>query len=276
MLLADISRARGVDIEVGELYDPKTTPTQQMIYPFSLVLSSATLPPYLSSYLSAFHPNMTYLISKGVHHFPRGLDVEYASWRRGGGVGSKMADVERRIREVWKEDSILHLANTREGRTKPTEQEELSKVLIFVNKSTAVDSLSEYLSSKEIKNVALTSTSEERTRGMGSNRNKHLEGFLKPLPKPSSSVDEGSEIPSNLSQAPKPVVRPLTPLSELPERHTPEREDKETPRVLITTSLLSRGLDFSPAIKHVFIVDEPKNLVDFLVRLLFSLSDFVC
>ncbi|KAJ7593588.1 hypothetical protein C8J56DRAFT_1120269 [Mycena floridula] len=39
-----------------------------------------------------------------------------------------------------------------------------------------------------------------------------------------------------------------------------------TPHVLLTTSLLSRGLDFSLEIKHVFIVDEPCNLVDFLHR----------
>jgi ATP-dependent RNA helicase MRH4 len=40
----------------------------------------------------------------------------------------------------------------------------------------------------------------------------------------------------------------------------------QTPHVLVTTSLLSRGLDFSPMIKHVFIVDEPRNMIDFLHR----------
>jgi ATP-dependent RNA helicase MRH4 len=35
---------------------------------------------------------------------------------------------------------------------------------------------------------------------------------------------------------------------------------------MITTSLLSRGLDFDPSIKHVFIVDEPRNMIDFLHR----------
>ena len=35
---------------------------------------------------------------------------------------------------------------------------------------------------------------------------------------------------------------------------------------MITTYMLSRGLDFSPNVRHVFIVDEPRNMVDFLHR----------
>jgi len=44
------------------------------------------------------------------------------------------------------------------------------------------------------------------------------------------------------------------------------KDPKKTPHVIITTSLLSRGLDFAPDIKHVFIVDEPRNMIDFLHR----------
>lgn len=39
-----------------------------------------------------------------------------------------------------------------------------------------------------------------------------------------------------------------------------------SPRVLITTSLLSRGLDFSPAVKHVFLLDTPRDVLDFVHR----------
>ena len=35
---------------------------------------------------------------------------------------------------------------------------------------------------------------------------------------------------------------------------------------MITTSLLARGLDFSSLIKHIFIVNEPRNMIDFLRR----------
>jgi superfamily II DNA/RNA helicase len=43
-------------------------------------------------------------------------------------------------------------------------------------------------------------------------------------------------------------------------------QTENDPLVLVTTSLLSRGLDFNSSVKHVFIVDEPKNMVDFLHR----------
>ena len=36
--------------------------------------------------------------------------------------------------------------------------------------------------------------------------------------------------------------------------------------MLVTTSLLSRGLDFTPAVKHVFLLDEPRDMLDFLHR----------
>ena len=38
------------------------------------------------------------------------------------------------------------------------------------------------------------------------------------------------------------------------------------PHVLITTSLLSRGLDFDPSVQHVFIADTPRNMIDFIHR----------
>lgn len=77
--------------------------------------------------------------------------------------------------------------------------------------------------------------------------NKHLEGFLAPkkerrpatLPSTTStsegSADEG-DIPNPAPTDPAP---------------TPKRE----PRVLISTSLLARGLDFSPTLSHVFLPD---------------------
>ena len=35
---------------------------------------------------------------------------------------------------------------------------------------------------------------------------------------------------------------------------------------MVTTSILSHGLDFSPDIKHVVIIDGPWNTIDFLHR----------
>jgi len=102
-----------------------------------------------------------------------------------------------------------------------------SKILIFCNKSSKVDGLGLYLTEKGITNVALTSSGQARHRG-----SNHLGGFLKTAE----------------AQFPTPSTSP------------------SDPHVKITTSLLSRGLDFSPRIKHVFIVDEPRNMIDFLHR----------
>ena len=79
----------------------------------------------------------------------------------------------------------------------------------------------------------MTSQSEHRGRGS----NKHLEGFLR-------TRNEGEGATAT----------------------TASSDVKEVPHVMVTTSILSRGLDFSPDIKHVFIVDEPRNTIDFLHR----------
>ena len=39
-----------------------------------------------------------------------------------------------------------------------------------------------------------------------------------------------------------------------------------SPRVLLSTSLLARGLDFDPSVSHVFVLAPPRNTADFLHR----------
>jgi ATP-dependent RNA helicase MRH4 len=116
-----------------------------------------------------------------------------------------------------------------------------SKVLVFCNKSTKVEELGKYLQDKGIPNVAITSTSNARKRGS----NHHLDGFLRQSQKGSDG-------------------HALT--SHSPRKAKADDTTSHGPNVMITTSLLSRGLDFSPEIKHVFIVDEPRNMIDFLHR----------
>lgn len=107
-----------------------------------------------------------------------------------------------------------------------------SKVLVFCNRSTKVEELGKYLTEKDIPTIALTSTANTRNKC----NNHHIDGFLR---KPSAHY------------------RPST---------TESSSDDKEPHVLITTSLLSRGLDFSPDIKNVLIVDPPRNMIDFLHR----------
>lgn len=225
MLLADIASARGTPV----LFDPadailskpsqsptpapETTPA--LAYPFNLILTTATIPSSLASYLATHHPTLTRLASPRLHRLPSTLQTEYAHWTG----GNRNADIERRIRRVWAEDATKSTG----GR---------SRVLVFCNRSTKVEDLGQYLEEKGIANVALTSTGAARKRGS----NHHLDGFLR------------------------------TPLNAEAAEPKKEASVKELPYVMITTSLLSRGLDFAPSIKHVFIMDEPRNMVDFLHR----------
>ncbi|KAL5534904.1 MRH4 [Sanghuangporus sanghuang] len=209
-LLSDISAARG---------HPVSTDARSTKYPFHLILTSATIPASLSTYLSTHHPTLTRLASPHLHQLPATLHTEHIGWTG----GNRFADIEKRLRQVWAEDALR-------GPNQMTGRIERSRVLVFCNRSTTVDALGAHLTERGIPNVTLTSTGPSRARGS----NRHLAGFLK-----------GTAVSGHESTS---IV------------------DKDTPHVLITTSLLSRGLDFSPSVQHVFIVDSPRNMIDFLHR----------
>ena len=200
-IFSEISSARG--------YPVTPTTNDPVASPFHLILTSATIPASLSSYLNTCHPTLTRLASPHLHKLPSTLHTEYVSWTG----GNRFADIERRLRRVWAEDALRGPGTPR------------SRVLIFCNRSTAVYALGEHLTTRGIPNRTLASTSSARARGS----NKHLEGFVK-----------GAK--------------------------TEDKDDNDSPRVLITTSLLSRGLDFAPSVQHIFIVDLPRNMIDFLHR----------
>ncbi|KAG1742138.1 P-loop containing nucleoside triphosphate hydrolase protein [Suillus lakei] len=229
MFLADIAAARGQPVPVispsalSSTPDPEVTTTsiQSISYPFNFLLTSATIPTTLATYLSNYHSSLTRLASPRLHHLPPTLRTEHTSWTG----GNKNADIERRIRRVWAEDALVHSKTaTGPGPIK------LSKVLVFCNKRSKVEQLAAFLDGRGIKCVALTGGAEARKRGS----NHHLDGFLK-------------------TAGPAPTGLGLC-------------DPAQTPHVLSTTSLLSRGLDFSLMIKHVFIVDGPGNMIDFLHR----------
>ncbi|TFK48116.1 P-loop containing nucleoside triphosphate hydrolase protein [Heliocybe sulcata] len=202
-LLAEISRQRGHPVSYGSI----SMPASPVRYPFHLVLTTATIPASLNTYLERFHPSMLRLASPNLHRLPRTLTRETV----GQSGGNKNSDVEKRIRQVWAEDAA--------------QSRDLSRIVVFCNRSTKVQELCAYLEKGGVKCAEITSTGEARKKGS----NKHLAGFLK-----------------NSSPA--------------------ATESAEVPRVLVTTSLLSRGLDFAPSVSHVFILDEPRNKVDFLHR----------
>uniref|UniRef100_A0A0W0F981 RNA helicase n=1 Tax=Moniliophthora roreri TaxID=221103 RepID=A0A0W0F981_MONRR len=245
MLLSDIATARSrldKSSPSSSTPAPMTEPCPEN-YPFNLLLTSATIPTSLSNYLSTHHPRMQKLVSPGVHKLPKTLKTEYVNWTG----GNKLADIEKRVRQVWAEDSVMS-----------TGQPELSQILIFCNKSSKVMMLSDYLKEKGIPNLPLTSVSELRVKERGSNR--HLKGFLRPMSGKEVKDDREEKEVTFDNEAHDADVPP----SKL---HDSDNSNNESaPKVLVTTSLLSRGLDFSPSIKHVFIVDEPRNILDFIHR----------
>ena len=224
-LLADIAAARGQPVPHTPDFLPPSLETSTastsvqntpINYPFNLILTTATIPPSLATYLDVYHPTLTRLASPNLHRLPSTMKTEYESWTG----GNRDAVIERRIRKVWAEDSIR---SDFDGK--------LSKILIFCNKGIKVQSLGAFLEGKGIPNVALTKDGDARNIG----NNHHLDGFIR------TNNSRTKPRPPSLSK------------------------DKE-PHVMITTSMLSRGLDFSPNVRHVFIVDEPRNMVDFLHR----------
>ncbi|KAH9855735.1 P-loop containing nucleoside triphosphate hydrolase protein [Lenzites betulinus] len=241
-ILTEISAARNMSAQPK--LQPELSPAQTdaqatpVEYPFNLLLTSATIPSALAAYMDKYHPNLTRLASPNLHRLPSSLKTENFNWTG----GNRDADIEHRLRRVWFEDL---------QRGQP-----LSRVLIFCNKSARVENLGESLREKGVANVALTRASETRKRGS----NHHLDGFLRvrtadqdaPTPDAEAEAEEAVEANS--------VAKPSAPTARSME------ELKDIPHVMITTSLLSRGLDFSPDVKHVFIVDEPRNMIDFLHR----------
>ncbi|KAH7097084.1 P-loop containing nucleoside triphosphate hydrolase protein [Auriculariales sp. MPI-PUGE-AT-0066] len=236
-ILDEIARARAhlLPPDVRHRNDRLLTKASHAM-PFHLILNSATIPGLLSSTIDARWPEMARLASPGVHKLPETMRTEHVA-----ATGNRLADVAKRIESIWAEDGRRLGGADR------------SKVLVFVNRGSKAAELSDFLSQRGIANIALTGT---HGRQKGSNAPLLNAGFLNPSPRLSPRAGSSGrawdhdEAEPRLSK-PKPA-RPM--------------DDANAPDVLITTSILSRGLDFNPKVRHVLIVDEPRNVVDLLHR----------
>ncbi|KAG1762133.1 hypothetical protein EDD22DRAFT_1029184 [Suillus occidentalis] len=122
MLLANIAAAR----------EATATSIQSISYPFNFILTSATIPTSLATYLSNYRPSLTRLASPRLHHLPPALRTARTSWTG----GHKNTDIERRIRRVWAEDALVRSKTpTGPGPIK------LSELLVFCNKRSKVEQL---------------------------------------------------------------------------------------------------------------------------------------
>lgn len=285
LLLADIAAARGQPVPPAKEAADGTPEPVVYNYPFNLILTSATIPNHLSRYLDTHHPALIRLASPHVHKLPAKVRVEHAEWTG----GNRAADVESRIRDIWHKD----MADT--GRR--------SKVLVFCNKSTRVEEFGKYLAENGVPNVALTSTAEARSRGSNRHLEGFLRERLhtdvdaplvdgadgaqaeqvpqvelefeeeeeqeeeqkrQPEQEEEQEQEQESQPPPETELQPETETEPSELPSENKKAH--KKGSKDEPHVLITTSLLSRGLDFAPDVRHVLVTDPPRNMIDFLHR----------
>lgn len=257
-----------MEMLLGAISDIRKPAYPNSLYPFNLVLSSATIPPALNTYLQEKLPTITRLTSINLHQLPPNLIPEHFTWTG----GNKMADIVHRLKNVWAEDASAHaaaVANAEalaaKGRRKVTVPPlQNSKVIIFCNKSVKAELISNHLIEHGILAVPLVRATSEFSKaeehvsegeGQTEPAGRRTGGRRKPAVR--AKNNDNAIAPFLRSRKPDGTITPETPLKV---------QSENDPLVLVTTSLLSRGLDFNSSVKHVFIVDEPKNMVDFLHR----------
>ena len=259
-----------MEMLLGGISDIRKPSHPNSLYPVNLVLSSATIPPALNAYLQEKLPTITRLTSINLHQLPPSIVPEHFTWTG----GNKMADIVNRLKNVWAEDASTHaaavanadaLAAVSKGRRKVTVPPlQKSKVIIFCNKSVKAEAIGNHLIEHGIPAVPLVRTVSESSNAEippseGEGQTEIGGGRTGGRQKPAVRArnNDNAIAPFLRSRKPDGTITPDTPLK-------PQSEND--PLVLVTTSLLSRGLDFNSSVKHVFIVDEPKNMVDFLHR----------
>lgn len=214
----------------------------------NLILCTATLPPFLinllttNPFFSKKEP-FTHLLSPGLHKLPPKL---LARFIRPSTTGNKHGDVAHQVRLTLAEDAKAAKAEGREG-------EEPSKIVIFCNSDKRVEQVAGILGTKKIDCLAWTGAGEERLRG----RNGSLNDFL-----------QRPHLPGHEPPAPLPSLEPreTKPIFQDKKGTTPNISEHTRRRVLVTTSLLSRGLDFHPSVSSVFLVQPPRDVLDFVHR----------
>lgn len=210
-------------------------------YPFNLILTSATIPAALATHLEAHHPKMTRLVSPRLHRLPTRLALEFSPYNS----GNRNSDVLAKLKAVWRDDALA-------GRHR-------ARIVIFANTRARVAEMGAYLSENGVPNIVVTGQSNDNGQGPSGRRvygsNKHLAGFLKPIPNKSSSAH--SQLPCDQEEEKKELA------TDLVKSQSPSSQSS---RVLLSTSLLARGLDFDPSVSHVFVLDPPRNTADFLHR----------
>jgi ATP-dependent RNA helicase MRH4 len=215
----------------------------------NILLVTATLPPSLLRATESMPLLKTSRfdqhLSPGLHRLPKLLETRFVPWSKG---GHRQADVAHEIKRVFADEAretklADEAKDSRDAQEAEAGQEQAQSdaprrprtmAVVFCGSVGQVKSVTAMLESKDI--PALAWTGETAARNERPGHNGPLDAFLVQHKK---SKDNGEK--------PKP---PST----------------KSPRVLVTTSLLSRGLDFSPLVTTTYLLDPPRNVLDFVHR----------
>ncbi|CCF60588.1 hypothetical protein KAFR_0K02330 [Kazachstania africana CBS 2517] len=206
-----------------------------------LIFCSATIPNEFNKTLSKLYPSFTPIVTPRLHKLPKKLDFKIVDSTLNPFKGSKIKTLAQILY------AVAH-SETEPGLEKRT--------IVFVNKKSDVEKIVQVLKSEygheHVFGLTGSDTVEKRL--------ETIRDFLQP--------------PKRLEELPASVANESTEFQEplhIPEsnitltKHERAKGNKPFIKVLVTTDLLARGLNFQ-AVKNVILYDVPSTPVDLVHR----------
>ena len=274
---ADSLMDRSFSKVVQPIIDKSASAVQQLIF------CSATIPRSLDTHLRAHYPDIRRLVTPSLHAIPRRVqlgvvDIEKIPYH--GNRNLACADA------IFKIDKLNH-----EPTPGQPEMFNVHRVLVFVNEREKTTELAEYLQTKSIDAVAFNrdSTDERQSEILRdfTARPPHMAPAAASASASASTLvaadeetpteDPKDDTPNaRVMWSPKSASSNESKQNEAPKFLTPKSFSSRAPppaaprlknvKVLVSTDLLSRGVD-TLAVRHVVLYDVPHTATDFIHRL---------
>lgn len=213
-----------------------------------LILCSATIPRSLDSVLRKKYPDIRRLATPNLHAIPRRVqlgvvDVDKDPYR--GNRSYALSDIIWSLGKAGGDETFGHLTRYMD--------QEIKKILVFVNEREEAEEVAKYLQEKNIDAVAFSRDSEKRQAEI-------LSEFTLPRRIPTTEEILEKQRERRLGRAEIPFV--MDPKDSKP---VSSRQLQNT-KVLVTTDLGSRGIDTLP-VRTVILYHVPHTTIDFIHRL---------
>jgi ATP-dependent RNA helicase MRH4, mitochondrial len=229
-----------------------------------LIFCSATISRSLDNHLQREYPNMKRLTTPNLHAIPRRVMMSVVDIDRIPYHGNRNLACAQVIWEIGKEGRD----EEEEGWIPRPER----KIVVFVNEREKSEELAEYLRSKGINAAALNRDAEARKdeNVLAAFTGQGIASALPPM-KQRAMPAPGAVTAISPGELAEQAPALSTALARAP-RTKSGRELKQSTRtlshtsVLVTTDILSRGIDTLP-VKHVVLYDVPHTSIDFIHRL---------